>query len=415
MLSKRQIIRAISVAICILAVSAGTASADVPVSVSPEAMAFELSPGQTLTRTVQVHIPVGAMATRVDVYLLADTTYSMDSIIQAMQDDSDQIVDDVMAEWPYVDLAFGVGSYRDFGEDKAFDHQLAPTTDPAQVRAAIDQWDAEGGYDVAEGQFYALDELALDHNPAGGPIGWRDGAKRVLVWFGDAPGHDPICAAISGLGYDIDEARVIANLKAAGVTVLAVSTSQVSLESNTAGQALDSLTAWAYLDHDPRPYSEQYQGYCEIGGSAGQATRIAEATDGRHVLGISSNVIVETIRGIVQDQIADITTLRLVPVGEIASSVTQITPPDYGPLDGTSDIDITFDVLFTGVHPCRAEVLTLSGTLDAMADTTRVGGCSVQITQPPCDAGPEEIPEPTTIVLLLGGLGSMAFWLRRRD
>jgi len=48
------------------------------------------------------------------------------------------------------------------------------------------------------------------------------------VIFGDAPGHDPICAAISGLDHDITEESVTAKLHAA---VRAVSVT-VSLSSD---------------------------------------------------------------------------------------------------------------------------------------------------------------------------------------
>ena len=58
-----------------------------------------------------------------------------------------------------------------------------------------------GGGDGPEGQFYALYQIAktLTRDP--------DKAK-IVVWFGDAPCHDPVYAAISGLSVDISEASV---------------------------------------------------------------------------------------------------------------------------------------------------------------------------------------------------------------
>jgi len=403
--------------VCLLASMAlcAPALADDPVVVSPASLELVLGAGDEQVRMVQVHVPAGLAPARVDIYLLADTTYSMALVIEALQNDSDEIVHDVMAEWPRVDLAFGVGSYCDFLGDTAFTHQLDPCTDPGQVRAAIDQWSAAGGYDVAEAQLYALHQLALNRDPAGGEIGWREDAKRVIVWLGDAPGHDPICDAISGLGYDIDEVRVTDDLRTGLVTVVAVSTGQPSLQSNDQGKALRGLAEWAYLDQDPQPYSEQYVGYCEIGGSEGQATRIAQATGGRHVDGISSDVIVMTIRGIVSDQIADIGRLSLGPHGAMAGNVAEIRPPSHGPLDGTQATDVSFDVVFRGGRVCHSLTQTLTGTLDVLADGAIIGESAVSIEMPPCPPSPvEEIPEPTTLVLLLGGLGSMAWRLKRR-
>jgi hypothetical protein len=84
-----------------------------------------------------------------------------------------------------------------------------------------------------------------------------------VVWFGDAPGHDPICNAFTGEG-DLTEGIVTAELVAAKVKVIAVST--------TSGYPNG-------LDDDPVATSTDYP--CAAGGTAGQATRIANATGGK--------------------------------------------------------------------------------------------------------------------------------------
>lgn len=162
-----------------------------------------------------------------------------------------------------LDLMFGVGNYKDFppASPSPFTHQLNPTNVAANITAAIGTWSAIAGGDIPEGQFLALDQLA---QPPGGSIGWRAGAKRIIVWYGDAPGHDPICAAISGLGSAITEASVKAKLVAEQITVLAIS------------------TATPGLDADPVPISTDYTGTCGApGGTAGQASRLAAARSSR--------------------------------------------------------------------------------------------------------------------------------------
>ena len=244
---------ALSLAVCPIVGADG-------ITASPQSIQLELPEGAVATRTVTIEVPAAATCSRVDIYLLADTTFSMAAIIRVLQAGSEQIVDEVMAAGTNVGLAFGVGNYRDFGGDlPAFDHQLPPTSDDAVVRDAIDTWFAEGGDDVAEAQLFALEQLAVDHNPDGGTIGWRGGAKKVIIWFGDAPGHDPICAAISGLPYDISEAFLISRLQTAGITVVAVSTSQAGMTGNDLDAVLDISGQWEYLDHDPTPYSESYR------------------------------------------------------------------------------------------------------------------------------------------------------------
>lgn len=134
---------------------------------------------------------------RADVYLLADTTGSMFTVIDAVKAGADAIVN---ASYGGVAIAFGVGNYRDLPETSPpFVPQLALTADKAAVVGEINTWAATAGGDLSEGQLLALQQLA---EPPGGPIGWRANSKRMIVWFGDAPGHDPICAAISALGVD---------------------------------------------------------------------------------------------------------------------------------------------------------------------------------------------------------------------
>ena len=177
---------------------------------------------------------------------------------------------------------FGVGNYKDFppASSLPFTHQLNPTDIAGNITAAIGTWSAGGGGDIPEGQFLTLDQLA---QPPGGSIGWRAGAKRIIVWFGDAPGHDPICIAISGLGSAITEASVTAKLVAEQMVVLAIS------------------TATPGLDADPMPFSTDYTSTCGApGGAAGQATRLAAATAGAFVTGINPTNIVNTIISLVK-------------------------------------------------------------------------------------------------------------------
>jgi len=86
------------------------------------------------------------------------------------------------------------------------------------VQNAINAWSAGGGADRPESQLYALYKIAAD--PA---IGWRTGASKVVVWFGDNPGHDPVPNAATGLGFDITEAVTTKALQDAGIRVIAIS------------------------------------------------------------------------------------------------------------------------------------------------------------------------------------------------
>ena len=78
-------------------------------------------------------------------------------------------------------------------------------------------WSTGDGGDAPEGQLYALQQLT-DATKAG----WRSDSSRILVWFGDNPGHDPVCAAISGDETDVTHQTVSQALRDANVRIIAV-------------------------------------------------------------------------------------------------------------------------------------------------------------------------------------------------
>jgi hypothetical protein len=291
----------------------------------------------------------------------------MGSHIAAVQAGANQILNDLAALG--IDIAYGVGSYNDFPGPPtlAFQHQLSPTSSTAAVTAAIGTWAASGGGDYPEGQLFALDQLAV---PPGGTIGWRAGAERIIVWFGDAPAHDPVCSAISGLSYTITEATATAKLVAEQITVLAISVTTPGLDDN------------------PAPSSFDYNAACGApGGTAGQGTRIANATGGIFVTGINPSTIVSTITSLITTAVTTINNLSLVPTGGIAPFVTSISPAGgYGPLASDQTHVLPFDVVFTGVVPCTSETQVFTGTIDAVADGGVVASKTVTITVPPCES-----------------------------
>jgi hypothetical protein len=114
---------------------------------------------------------------------------------------------------------------------------------------------------------------------------FRPDATKIVVWFGDAPAHDPVCAAISALGYDIDEASLTAKLVAADIKVVAISvvTAQGAFYPDA-------------LDDDPTAFGGDYLADCGVeDGAAGQASRIATATGGVHLTGVEPDEIADAI------------------------------------------------------------------------------------------------------------------------
>ncbi len=173
------------------------------------------------TETITVTVPPNGTTPKADVYLLADTTFSMFPVIEAVKAGADAILaDPALAAF---DVAWGVGNYRDFPNpvpnSYAFQHQLSPTTDTTTAATAIGAWSAGPGGRHPRGPAVRPPRARDERRDR-----WRPDSKRIVVWFGDAPGHDPICTDLTGLGAAITEASATADLTGAEITVVAVST-----------------------------------------------------------------------------------------------------------------------------------------------------------------------------------------------
>jgi hypothetical protein len=337
-----------------------------PVTINPRRNDWRLDQCDRRSEKITVTVPPTGTAPKADVYLLADTTGSMAPVIDAVKAGADAILNDpALAAF---DVAWGVGNYRDFTvpapNSYAFQHQLAPTTSTAAASGAISTWNADEGGDTPEGQLYALQELATNTS-----IGWRTDSKRIIVWFGDTPGHDPICTDLTGLPAAITEATATAALTGANITVVAVST--------TTGVA-DAL------DGDPNSGSFDYP-TCAANGTAGQATRITAATGGEHRTGVDPGSIVSTLSDLIADAVQSTGNVHLVATGDTAQFVESIAPAaGYGPLAGDETHTLTFEVVWVGTKACAERDQELTGTIDVVADDVVVASKPVRVVVPKC-------------------------------
>jgi hypothetical protein len=339
------------------------------VTVNPAVNNLRLGECDTVKEKITVTIPASAAVAPADIYFLADNTGSMGPVIANVQAGASAILSALSA---YPGLQFGVGEYQDFvnAGDIAFKNLQQVTTNAANVQSAINTWTAAGGGDLPEAQFYALDQVA------GSPtIGWRPGVKHIVVWLGDAPGHDPICAAASGLSYDITEVSVTAKLVANQITVLAISVFDGTNDPNG-------------LNDDPTnlgsPLNPAYAPCGKPGGSPGQATRIAAATGGIVETSVDPSAVVATIIAELK-ALLTIGNVHLQPVGAIVPFVTSITPPSYGPLPGDQVNVLEFEVTFSGdVEDCSPRDRAFNGAIDVVVDGSVAAAKPTHITVPAC-------------------------------
>lgn len=155
-----------------------------------------------------------------EICFLADTTGSMGPALDNIKNNSELIMNTVVAIQP--DVEFCVAQYRDVGDTPLFSVDQDLTSNIGDAQTAIAALTAGGGGDDPEAQLYALHELAT------GAASF-DGPNRIVVWFGDARGHDP--------SNGIDQATAIATLQAAGITVIAIPIETFASGLDSTGQA----------------------------------------------------------------------------------------------------------------------------------------------------------------------------------
>lgn len=242
-----------------MTVLASTAMVAVPAlawgaGVSPAAVDDAADPGDTINVVKTITTP--EIPPKPDIVLLVDHTGSMGTAIASVKAEMANIISTVKASQP--DAQFAVAQYCDPPEDP-FDVLQNLTAVDADALSAVNGITLCGGGDEPEAQLNALWEIG----DSGDAISFRPGSSRIVVWFGDAPGHDP------SVGHS--EADATASLVDAEVQVLAISVGANRLD----------LT--------------------------GQATRITAATGGSLVSGIPADGLGAAILAGLQNLPAEVT------------------------------------------------------------------------------------------------------------
>jgi hypothetical protein len=233
--------------------------------------------------------------TGADIYFLVDVTGSNPVVeLDATEAAASDIAAAVKAIMP--DSRFGFGVYDDIG--------TSDSTVPVSPLAGSSLWlnvvslgtesafltdigtlsdHRTVGGDSPEAQFFAFDRLMNSANPAG----FDPNTPSVIVWYGDAPGHDPICEAVSGLsGYgDITEQSVIAALTDGGP----------GWGGDNVIVVANSLLGSGTLDGDPSIGNTDYGACAPQADEAGQGTRITNATGGALLEEASASDMVDAV------------------------------------------------------------------------------------------------------------------------
>lgn len=312
---------AAAVSAAALVASAGTAFAD---GVSPH-VAQAADPGAVIHVTKTVSTP--PIPPKPDIVLLVDKTGSMGGELANVKANFSSIVAQVKGVQP--DAQFAVASYCDFGEPTpAFELFTDLTGDATALTAAINDVNLCNGGDTPEAQLNALWAIG----GGGDAVTFRPDSTRIVVWYGDNPGHDP-----SGGHTEADATQSLLDVEA---TVLAISTG-----------ADDNLDGF------------------------GQATRITDATGGDLLSGVAAGDVSAAILAGLQN--LDVTVAgapscdpglsvalspasRTVPSGTDAVFDETITVAADAPQGATLECTVPFTL--NGAHP--GPELTQTVTID---------------------------------------------------
>jgi hypothetical protein len=350
-------------------------------TIDPETCELTLDPGVLAATGLEVCVP-GVEVGKADIFLLADNTASMGDVIASVQSGAATLTSTLL-NLPDIDIQIGVGNYTDVPPftPAPFSIMQPVTNDLPSIVSAINTWTFADGGDVAESQFYAMHRICKD--PA---IGFRPDAKRIIVWFGDSPAHDPICGPVLQLygepPVDLTEALLTDELTSTGpfggTTVIAISTPFSQLVPDA-------------LDNDPLGpggiFAEDYISLgCPQNGTAGQATRIANATSGISTFVTEPQAITDAILDAIESILTEVT-ITLQPTGDIAAFVTSVDPPEFVvqlPNDESQLECVEFTVNWEG-QACAENTYVFEGGIDILVNGNPVATKDVVIEQPGCD------------------------------
>lgn len=200
-------------------------------------------------------------------------------------------------------------------EMKSYELQKAIGATDVEIIAAIDNWQASGGKDWPEANFFALHQAATSGVATnvgwqtGYDTNWRDDAMKIIVWFGDAPSHENYSTSAQ----ITSEIETITALNNNDIHVIAVNVGSLS---NSSG----------HLDTNS------------------QATNITTATSGEYGTSNASNVAstMETLIGEAVDGYTVTTDTTTTPIIDIDFRTSANTPIPDG---------ITVTYVCTDEHP----------------------------------------------------------------
>ncbi len=294
-------------------------------SIAPTAFSAKIKKEGSISVNRTVTVTREVTSAKADVFFLFDTTGSMEDLLDSAKEKAAEILNNASS---LGDVAFGVGYYEDFptgdygiSTDIAYQLVTDISKNTTAVRNAINSLSLGHGNDWPEANLYALSQVASS-------TGWREGSTRIVIWIGDAVGHDGDAEPSYPSRIGLQDA--IAALNAKSIIVEAVNVNR--------------------LYHRGYYYSMDEGGviYPQL---HGQASAITAATGGTLFDGSNTGAIVSIISNALKDAFASYSEVKLslsktFPGLDVSISPAAIT----GSFDRSQERYFNFNITYTGVE-----------------------------------------------------------------
>jgi hypothetical protein len=358
-------------------------------SINPSSFSATMDVGEFVKVARTVFTTAGSSV--VDFLFIADNTGSMGGVINSVKNTSSALLSSLNGS--FADARFAVARY--FGDpseasedfNSAYDVLTPLTANTDAVTSGINGWTASGGGDAEEANFYALHQAVtngastcpgLGSSPgfcggSGEEIGWRPGAQKVILWFGDIYSHQ--------------NTVTMDNVKAA---LAGTNSKLIALNSSSAGFGIDGNLA--------------------DGGQAGNqassiVTALGDGTDAsifNNFASVPTSNIVSTISTLVGDVTNTIDLSLIVGSGDTSGLNISFTCTD---VLGCDDVPLgesrTFDMDITAVTP---------GTYDFTVVAPGIAGAVATDSITVADGRDvDSVPGPLPML----GVGAGFAWSRR--
>jgi hypothetical protein len=408
-MKNRVLIALVMVAVlCLLAFSPQTTQAEI----YPDTVRLTLAPGDTIS--IKKIVTITGVIPKGDILFSFDLTGSMSDEIDVIKDQAYNIM--VAISGLVTDAQFGVISYMDYPNyydtcgyaatygsagsgDYAYSLDQSLTSDTALVRTVIEGLVMGSGVDGPQD----YERIFFESYADSANIGYRPGAKRILINFGDCVPHD--CNLSEGI-----EPGVLSTGSDPGRDEIMTTADDLDLQDVLAGMATHEVSLLEVHGNSNCGYLNYWEYWCALTGGAffllGDASQIPGAVDSlirAQALHIDSLYLKEMTPG-------------------YEAWLASVYPPYYLDITAPDSVRFVENITVPLGTPCGT---THIFQISAIGDGASYGDETVIVQLPPCfipvnlDIKPTSCPNPFNMkdkgVLPVAILGTEDFNVKTID